>query len=206
MANRNTITCVLTGTPELERRLRLLEERLRLKIVRAALRKAAKPIIDAAKRNAKTTDARMGERLGGLSDSMGSVVRNYQKKVICVVGSLHGKVYQRKGKKELPAKIAHLVEFGHRIVVGGTAAPIQPEGYIPGKLVWNTQLRTLVGNVPGSRRTARSKRTGKSGQGKTAGTVRGQPFLRPAWDSQRSAAQSTLEQEIAAGIEREAAQ
>ena len=184
MAGNSTLRFELHGTPQLEARLRSLRDNVADRVVVKAIRKAGEPIVVAAARNARRTDAKMGKRLGGLSKSMGIVVRNYRAthKVLGIIGPLHGKVYKRLGKKEVPALIAHLVEFGHRIAVGGTLAP-------------------LAGS---KRRSSRSKQTRIAGGGVGRGFVQAQPFLRPAWDAERSAAQATLEAELRAGIESEA--
>lgn len=174
--NNSTLKFELHGTPDLDRRLRLLATNVAERVVVKAVRKAARPVVSAASRNASQTTSPNGERLGGLSKSQGVVVRKYRngQKVLGILGPLHGKVFQRHGKKEVPALIAHLVEFGHRVAVGG-------------------KLGTLSG---------RKRRTVATGQ--QNGFVAAQPFLRPAWDSQKSAAQSTLESELRTGIEAEA--
>jgi len=191
---KNTIYATLTGTAEMERKLRLVEQNVRKKVVGAALRKAAKPLIEAARRNAKVA-APGGKRYGGLSRSIGSVIRNYQRVILCVIGPMKDREYTREGKKEVPAKIAHLVEFGHRIAVGGQLQPLVPKGWTP-ELVWSRVQKTMVFKHGAPRRLRAGKPVGKQ-----KGTVPGYPFMRPAWDSQRATAQSVFEQEFSAGIE-----
>jgi len=196
---RNTIYCRLTGTVELERRLRMLEKGVRLRVVKQALRRAGEPIVQSARAIALTSRSADGRRTGGLSKSIRSVVRNYARKVLCVIGPIYGKQYTRLGRKHVPAKIAHLVEFGHRQAAGGELAWQAPAGWTSER-VWSRKQGIFLYKHGAPRRRSSGKKLGRQ-----AGFVPGQPFLRPAWDSQRAQAQTVLERELAAGIETEAA-
>jgi hypothetical protein len=172
----NTIYCQVTGMEELQRRLSLVDERVAKRVVPRALKKGAAPILAQAGHFARTPRTATGMRFGGLAQSLGFVIRTYQQKTLCIMGPLRDRVFTRLGKKEVPANIAHLVEFGHRIAVGGSLARSnRPE--------------------PRKRRKAAPRR------GASGGFVQGQPFMRPAWDAGKSAAQTAIESELRTGIE-----
>lgn len=181
---RTPVHIEIRGCKELEQRLQTLKSRVANRVAAAALGKACTPIVRSAKQLSRRPMTASGRRYGGLSKSLGKVVRKYHatQKILAVIGPLRGKAYQREGKKEVPANIAHLVEFGHRVASGGT----------------------LAGKSGSKRRAYKSRRTGIAGGGRQTGFVVGQPFLRPAFDSQRAAAQATLERELRAGIEKAA--
>lgn len=170
------VKVTLHGMKDLERRLRLIGDRAPA-VGRHAVSLAATPIVSAAKRYAERS-----KDTGALQASIGKVVKVYKHSgvALAVVGPRRGA--QFKGR----ANIAHLIEYGWRKVKAKTGT-----------------LKRTSGRQAGT--AARSKVTGKRGEGVEAGRVEGRPFIRPAWDAKKDIARQRLYDVTLRGIEREAA-
>jgi len=158
----------LEGVDKVNAVLRELGPRIERKVTRGAMSGAATPVVKAARANARTH-----KRSGGLAKSAGKRVKTYTKNGVVYVAV--GYLWKKGGYH------GHLVEFGHRMVVGGT-------------------IRRDSG-----RTAAKSKRTGKRGGGRVAGRVKGYPILRPAWDATRSTCLATVVAQHQTRVEQEAA-
>jgi len=164
----------ITGTRELERRLRTLGPRVARRVVRRAVKEATDIFEGAIE-----TGAAAARDTGKFQASAGSRIRSYKGQT--VVGVAGFRVFGLAGKKgKYPSNIDHLVEFGHRVVVGGTA---QRHAGKAGK----------------------SKSTGERGEGRVVATVEPNPIVRKAFDANLGRVQTVLNTAIARGIEREAA-
>ena len=111
----NSAYVEMGGVRELERTLRLLGDQA-MPICRRSIRKASRPFIAAARRNLKSRGA---VDTGTLYKSIKAVVRTYPGRVVVVMGP-ERKTVTINGKKKNAANYASLVEFGHRMVRGGT--------------------------------------------------------------------------------------
>jgi hypothetical protein len=177
----------IAGIPELQQLMRDLGPRMLGEGLKA-MRKAMAPIVKDAKRRISIG---WGYGSGQLKKSLGvlyaKVYKNRQRAIIKIgprfgfdtttttERTFNGK--KRRGsvrirqRKHNPKFIAHLVEFGHRIAVGG-------------------KLDFFKG----------SKKKGTLTQvaaiGMQQGSVKPMPFLRPAFDSHRSQAIATLISEL----------
>jgi len=127
MANTGIITA---GFKELERALKLLPDRIQRRVMRTASTKAARPIVKAAKANARRT--KTGRKL--LAKSIGQRSKSYTatQTIVTVIGPRWGfkqevgRTGAGKAIYEDPAKIAHLVEHGHVLAIGGNVV-----GHVP---------------------------------------------------------------------------
>lgn len=148
------------------------------RVAAVAMQQAVRPIVTAVK-------ASVPKRTGALRASITSVVRIYAKNgvVVGVVGPdkkarYFGGVRLRRGgnmfKSDMPAKYAHLVEYGHFRVAGRGASG-----------------KSLKG------------RTIREGTVKAKGWVRAQPFMRPGVAASETAAVAALAAGFAKGLERE---
>jgi HK97 gp10 family phage protein len=103
-----------------------LNRTVRNKILRAAINDGSRPILDNMKARAPVGDT------GQFRRSLGRRVRTYRQSgvVVVVIGPRKGfRVVTQRGTKLVPhdpAKIAHLLEFGHVIVRGGKAVGHAP--------------------------------------------------------------------------------
>jgi len=116
MAGKSIFTSGLAGLPEIREVLRTLPKETEQKVIAVAMRRAAKPLVSAAKQFAP-------KRTGALKESIGFVVRKGRngRSSYAAVGPASG--YYRGGAAvkhgasvrgaDNPAKYAHLVEFGH---------------------------------------------------------------------------------------------
>lgn len=165
----------LEGLDEIRNTLKTLPQELQDKVLRVAVGRAAKPLVDAAK-----MFARRSERTGALRESIGAIVKKGKKGgVYAVVGPRRG--YYRGGKAlkkgadrrgaDQPANYAHLVEFGHVAV-----APIK-----------GTTRR---------KKTARGPQSGPR-------FVSPKPFMRPALLASADRVEAEMAEGVAAGIERQ---
>jgi len=111
----------LTGDIELLERFAILPTKMQKKHGRRALTKAGRLVIAAAKTHVPV-------RYGYLEESLGQRGRTYGATVLTVVGARSGNRFtyiDPDGKKHIPAKIAHLVEFGH-----GGPHPADPHPFL----------------------------------------------------------------------------
>ena len=113
-----------------------------------------------------------------LYQTIGHRLKYYKNKASILVAV--GPIYRQGGWH------SHLVEFGHRIVRGGTLAP-KPD-WTP-ELIWNAKLKTMVFKYGAPRRT----KTGRTHKGKVVGVVAGKPFQEPAWGVNKSKVLSNFE-------------
>lgn len=171
----------ITGVKELERNLRLLPERVAKRVVRRAVVEATSIF-----ESAIHTNASAAVDTGEFKASAGKRVRSYRGEV--VVGLAGFRVFDLtgRGNKTYPSNIDHLLEFGHRIVVGGT-----------------TERQS--GRSKKSTHAPKSKAKGRIGEGRVVGKTKPLGIVRKAYDARRSIALSTLTTGIATGIEKEAA-
>lgn len=118
MANRLP-SITIEGDKELKALLEQIPGTL-LRECEQAMKAVAKPIIASARRRLKKGH---GIRTGQLKKSLG--VRKilkfpYEGKIVMYVGAREGfATVEDNGKKHDPARIAHLVEFGHKMATGG---------------------------------------------------------------------------------------
>lgn len=108
--------------------------------------------------------AGVGEKTGNLKRAMGSRIKRYTENVYAAVGPLWA-----------GGQHGHLVEFGHRIVTGGTVARI------------------------GSTSAAKSK-SGKRGGGKVAGMSRAFHFEGRVWEAMADVILGGIEHDITQGV------
>lgn len=193
----------IDGMDDLFARLRNLRQSIQNKHMRRAVTKSARVV-------AAAVSARAPVESGALKKSIG--YRVYTMKTGKGVGAVIGpkrdfkvqvgqaatrtravrlRILSKKqlaagatGAARCPAKYAHLVEFGHRVAVGGTLSR---------RVGW--RRRQIA---------AKSKRTDLRGKGRHAGNVAARPFLRPAWDASLGEIRSLIRRELAAGIAEEA--
>jgi len=97
----------LEGHDQLIAKLNQLPVKLQKKHSRAAIAKAARRLVKAAKEKCP-------KRSGQLKKSLGFKPRTYKSGVYAIVGPRSGfRTVDDNGRVHDPAKIAHLVEFGH---------------------------------------------------------------------------------------------
>jgi HK97 gp10 family phage protein len=164
----------IDGGKELSRKLFLLGDRAKSALT-GAVRAAAKPIVDDAK-------ARCPVRFGALRESIGLAVRFYSRSgtAVAVIGprveykasGKGGKMFAVKGKV-IPANYAHLVEYGTR----------------PHAIGKGSQLERTTASTKG-------RQTGLMHPGAKA-----QPFLRPAFDSNKQNAERIIQDELTKAVE-----
>lgn len=208
------------------RHLQELTDSLQDKVIRAAITKACKEVVRAAK-------AMVPVEYGHLKKSIGYVVRKYKRStqfgsnsggfrargtILGVIGArkeVKGTLGTRqrgknKGKAVIrwPAKYAHLVEHGtspHSLTTGVDMRLIRR-----GKTVWNEAARRQgLKDVSEQRRGRVLARDYLLRRDRDAGKrvhpgARPKPFLGPAFRASKQNVLSVFRQEIAAGIAREA--
>lgn len=176
----------IEGIEELNKTLEQLGARMERKITRQALSKASTDFVRVARSNAKKilADAmkkgyrrKKGEHL---YKTLTKRVKTYAKNgvVFCAAGPA--------GSGRAPHK--HLVEFGHRIVTGGTAER-------QGNLFRKSTLAAI------------SKRTKIRGGGKVHDKmVEPRPYIKPAWDATKHGMLRKIISEFQAKVEAVAAE
>lgn len=160
----NPFQVKVTGTAELRAVFKVLPETL----VKRVVRKAARTGINKFKSSIKQNASKHGS---ALSSRVTSKVVTYRSTnvVYAVTGPVAGDPH------------AHLVEFGHRMVVGGTVPRI---GVKAGK-------------------TPRARNPKNTGKGRVVGQVPPHPFVRPAEDANKASVLATVSQELVIGTKRE---
>ena len=95
----------MTGNAELDRRLRLLPDKLQSRVVKKGIRAAGKPIL-------KTAKARVPVETGALKKSLGTKLKTYRHSgnSVLIIGPRTDDRYTKGERK--PHKYAHLVERG----------------------------------------------------------------------------------------------
>lgn len=216
------------------RRLQELTDSLQDKVIRAAITKACKEVVRAAK-------AMVPVEYGHLKKSIGYVIRKYKRSTqfgsnvgrFRARGTILGVIGARKEVKATlgtrqkgknkgkaiirwPAKYAHLVEHGtspHSLTTGVDTKAIRRGG-----TVWNDAARKLMSKMDPNdgRRERLEKRVARIAarkylyrrdrdEGKKVHPgARPKPFLGPAFRASKQNVLSIFRQEIAAGIAREA--
>lgn len=133
------ITWKVVGAEQVAARFRALPDRVSSRLRRRVIGRAGRAVANAAKGFAPVDQ-------GYFRQSQGVRTRSYDRgdRIIAVVGSRRGE--QFKGR----ANIAHLLEQGWRIVVGGTAPPLRP-GYKAkkSKVTGERGKGIVVGRHPG---------------------------------------------------------
>ena len=170
----------ITGVKELERRLRLLPTRVAKRVVRRAVVKATTIFEDAIH-----TNAAVAKDTGEFQASANKRIRSYGGEVVVGVAGFRVFTLTGRGNKTYPSNIDYLLEFGHRVVVGGT-----------------TERQS--GRSKKSTHAPKSKAKGRTGEGRVVGFVEPLSIVRKAYDARRSIALTTLTTGIATGIEKEA--
>jgi len=166
----------LTGLDEIRATLRQLPEETQKKVMAVAVRRAAKPMIAAAKSYASRS-----VRTGALRASIDVVVKKSRSgDSYAIVGPARG--YYSRGKKlgknadrrgaNQPANYAHLVEFGHH------------------------STASTGSNLASAKGTSRRKGTFNA-----TTFVRPKPFMRPAVLTTQEAVAAGLAEGVSAGIQ-----
>lgn len=178
---KKPIQISLANVPEFEAAMRDLPIELRKRGLADALRRAGRSVVTHARRLAPVAS-------GTLKKSLGLVLRKGTKgrarDPYVVIGPRKGYSAQvtRDGhtSKAVPAFYAHLVEFGHHVVTGGTLFK------------------------SGGGRSQRRSRTGRTGRGTAVLFVLAKPFLRPAFASSRGQVVADLVDSLKSFQDREA--
>ncbi len=146
-----------------------LPEKVFLKHVGKSANKAMTPVSRAAKKKAPKLS-------GDYRKSIGKKKKTYKRSQVVWIG-----VGPRKGKHNYA--LGHLIEMGHRIVVGGTAA-----------------------RVSGSRagQIAAAQKAARTGKGRVVGFIPAQPHLRPALRENKTKVLSQYAKGLKKGITEEA--
>ena len=140
------------GLKELDRKLRGLGPKFYQQVTKKALVKGGAVIVKAARANIKTVQGGIeGEYLptGMLRKSLGTVFRQYPAKHLglVVIGARWGKQFKsavwQSSREHIPAKIAHLVEYGHG---GLRPAPAHP--FL--RPAWYTKQPTAMAVISGA--------------------------------------------------------
>ena len=187
MAN-DTMKLVLTGGEAIIKSFELLPKKVAAKLVAPVLKAVAKPVVAAARK--KLPSKGQNGNTGALRASLGTFMRRQKKSGVRLLvagartdtgkkGARTRDRFSRQdstGQWRIPANYAHLVEFGHRIVTGGSL-----------------KRRKILGGL-----------LTVAGKGKATGTVLPRPFLRPAIDQFGQIAVDLGLNRMRVGIEKEA--
>jgi HK97 gp10 family phage protein len=175
------ITVKLEGAEELIEHLKTLGPKIERKVVRGAISKASTLYVRAARKNARRI-LRQAEKKGYRRKQGQHLYETIAKRIKTYVKN--GVVFCASGPRAKLAPHAHLLEFGHRIVVGGSVKRKQE-------------------SVRKSK-TAALQAKGGRGQGRVVGEVRPYPFMVPAWDETRQTMLTKVMNEIGEGVVKEA--
>jgi HK97 gp10 family phage protein len=199
-----TVSRNITGLDSISHVLQQLPVEIRGSILRDAVSAAAEPVKEAAKRNARRSvrtgalyasiEKKVVTAKGLKSASATAIVgpsRDYFRKGGAKVKQTGGSV-DRRGAEQ-PSRYAHLVEFGHHVVTGGSLKAQYSLSLV------DTGKRTKTGKP-----VKRWKRAGvkTAAKGKSAGWVAPRPFMRPAFLATQSKTLQVMTQSISDGIER----
>lgn len=167
----------VSGVEDLAKNIDKITGRKLGMILRNSVTYSITPIVQTAKRMARVDT-------GTLKRSIVKKVKQYREttvtgivgpdasvKLLGAVSVRDGRVYRKTLRR--PAFTAHLVEFGHRIAIGGKLTRIR---------------RRKTGNVT------------VGGSGTSAGFVKPYPFMTPAIDATSSTVEDRLESKIGEGI------
>ncbi len=184
----------VSGMGALSAALQGIPEDMRNKILVQGVARACKPIERAAKQNAKSS-----QDTGALRNSITTKTVGYAKdgKAVGLVGPARGyftggkksgKLGRLLGKNVMPSKYAHLVEYGHRIAVGGSLRPVYKIERTRGGA--NNKMRYRKTNII------------SEAKGREAGFVAARPFIRPAVMNTHGEQSNGFYQGIAEGFEK----
>lgn len=208
----------VSGMDDVIRGLRELENSVATRIAKSGMKKAAQPIVNAAKALAPVLS-------GDLKASIGTRVMVYQRDVgfgstgggfntrgtvVAVIGAKYAqqRVVGRKRhggvRRHIPALIAHLVEFG--TAPHSLATRVDMKRIRGGKTVWNELARQSpqegVKEQERARQIARDFFYRKDAKGEKSlhPGAQAKPFMRPAYESRKQAALAVLRAELSAAI------
>lgn len=181
----------LMGADELQARLGDLAKRKAKSVVKSAIGKALKPVIKAMRKAApRMKGGRNGGQGGGvLRRSVGSVVKATRTEIIGRVGARSGMAGEitpaghSKARLEDPAKIAHILDRGHKTAAGRVSARL----------------------VRAGRRLMRLLRRAGADMPDVKTFVEGTYFIENTAEGTQALAASIFTKEVAAGIEKAAA-
>jgi len=156
-----------------ERRLKRALKNIPEKVFKRTVGKAANKSMTPVSRKAKKLAPKDS---GDYRKSIGKKKKTYTRNKVVWVG-----VGPRKGKPN--AYLGHLIEYGHRIVSGGTVARVS-------------------GRRAG--RADRARDESRTGQGRVVGFVPPRPHLRPALRQSKAKVLGIYRKELHLGIETEA--
>lgn len=197
MAQLNKINPALTGYGEVLAVLNDIPKEMKAKILGVAVTKAAAPSVRAAKKHAAKS-----RRTGALQKSIRSRTKTYPKNAtaVAIIGPDRGRYGAGKRLKKgddarqsnMPAKYAHLVEFGHLTARGGKLRD-----------TYETEVSVSVSaNGRTTRRRRKTDRIKARATGEVTGFVLPQPFMRPAFAETKGQMEDELVKGVGVGIER----
>jgi len=162
----------LSGFREFERALQQLPVKVQNTVVRKAIRRGVRPMERSMKSGARQVSSRIARAIG-------TRIRKYRG------GDIHvGVTGVRRGAKYKDiSNIAHLLEFGHRMVVGGT-------------------VERISGRRAGT--TPKAKDPKRTGKGRVVGFVQPAPWFEVAAQAGMLASLECVQVELAKGLEAEA--
>jgi HK97 gp10 family phage protein len=175
-------TLQLDGWEELAKQLDRVDDRLTKRAKLEAVKAAGEVVAARAKQLCPIGDAKEGRRRLRLRKkplklTIAVEVRDYDQRALAVVGP------------EYPAGAhAHLVEYGHDIVIGGAAMPKQRPGWTP-ELIWDPKHKTWKFKHGAPRRP----KAGTVPTGTRRGRTTPRPFMRPAFDETKDQQQAAMQ-------------
>ena len=203
----------ITGLEQLQENLKLLPQRVQNTVVRDALEAGGAVIAFAARMGAYRI-LRMAESWGykrkkgkHLYETIGTRAKMYRQGVTSFLAV--GPLYKEGGYH------GHLIEFGHRIVRGGTLSKpgIMPGITARGKRQLKTlgvvykrrRWQTISGKVIGKKMGMKYRGFAIRGGGIAGGMTKPRRFMAPAFDSRKYQALDKITAMMEKGIAREAA-
>ena len=196
---RNTTVGWVRGIDDLRAALRGIPQDIATEVLEEGVRAACQPILEAARQFAERS-----EDTGALKASLTMKTKAYPNngkavglvgpdRAYFVAGRKVGPLGALHGGARRPANYAHLVEYGHRIALGGSLRPqytlnlVETGGY-------SKNGKPLKRWKRGSIKT---RATGRAG-----GMVAAKPFIRPAVITTRLEQHAAFEAAIAKGLDR----
>lgn len=171
------------GTSDLVNKMLSLSGEVVDNIIKKAFNKVGQDI-------SKTAKSIVRKRSKALAKSLGYKRKIYQKTtIVLIIGPKKGSIVEYKGQKLNPAKYAHLVEYGHRIVPKGS-----------GKTSREARANLTAARKQGSR-LREGQALGKLAS-VTSGSVAPMPFLRPAYEQYKTKIEDTIKQSINDAIDK----
>lgn len=181
------MTIQVTGLKDLNAKLKEFGPRVYKRVMGTALKAAAVPILETAR-------SLVPEDTGLLRESLTSVIRKYDNTntVVAVLGpDRKVQAVLPDGSRHIPANVAHLVEYGHRII---------PRG----KGVESRAIRGAASKLARRGKRGRAEAVMGGLDALSGGrSVPAHPFMRPALDTQKGAVAAIMREKMRAGIHRE---